>query len=222
MKPTERVEDKQFFNQYTIDGWSNFEIFGGILYAVDLTKSTNSKITPPYSVKMKLLNLISTELERVTAERDDFHGDLCKISEQLCGIKIGEPLEGIDEPETDVGMVYSFVEGTIDKQAYRADKAEAENADLKRQVEELQGRSLLALERALEIDELRAQLAEATKDKFQFAEQLSRIVPVLKDVIKTYGDEGLNMFNVEFELDRINSMLPAIDAAIEAQKGANE
>ncbi len=87
---------------------------------------------------------IEIELNAAKSEVKEYKQHLSQISLNLCGIKIGEVLEGIDEPETDFWMVYSFVEGAIDKQAYRADKAE------------------------LERDTLRDQLAEALKDKARF------------------------------------------------------
>ena len=74
------------------------------------------------------------------SNRDELHKTLCQISENLCGMKIGKPLEGIDEDETDISMVYAFVEGEIDKQAYLRDKAEAELTQLRKVCDELADR----------------------------------------------------------------------------------
>lgn len=64
------------------------------------------------------------------AENEELIGHLKHIAFTYCGIEIGKPLEGIDEPETDVSMVAAFVEGVIDEQAFRADKAESERDSL--------------------------------------------------------------------------------------------
>ena len=69
-------------------------------------------------------NALIKEVERLTYNPS-------MISLNLFGIEIGKPLEGIDEDGTDLSMVYSFVEGEIDKQAYRADKAEQERDQLR-------------------------------------------------------------------------------------------
>ncbi len=74
----------------------------------------------------------SSELQR---EVERLKGELELISLNLCGVKIGERLEGIDEPETDLSMVYHFVEGEIDKQAYLKDQAEAERDTLAQELE---------------------------------------------------------------------------------------
>lgn len=63
-------------------------------------------------------------------ENAELNGQLKHIAFTYCGIEIGKPLEGIDEPETNVSMVAAFVEGAIDEQAFRADKAGSERDSL--------------------------------------------------------------------------------------------
>ena len=140
-------------------------------------------------------NTMATELERVTAERD-------------AAISL-----------TSINLEWEVV------------KCRDENADLKRQVEELEesvrsnNAAMLAallhmrenkiefgskelIARLDEIAQLRAQLAEATKDK----ERLDWLEKNgLVDVGYTLWDE-----------DSDDTLRQAIDAAIESQKGANE
>lgn len=77
------------------------------------------------------------ERDQLKAENAELVGHLKHIAHTYCGIEIGKPLEGIDEPETDVSMVAAFVEGVIDEQAHRADKAEQELEMAYREVHKL-------------------------------------------------------------------------------------
>ncbi len=115
----------------------------------------------------------SSELQR---EVERLKGELELISLNLCGVKIGERLEGIDEPETDLSMVYHFVEGEIDKQAYLKDQAEAERDTLAQELE-----TALKSNHALR-EELKKIMAFGLSS-FQRMEMLHQAIKIAKDAL---------------------------------------